>query len=73
MGGAAASLDARHLPIPQARLSGGWSTVFEKVCDVVEERLAAERTVLPGAGHNVQDAPGFNEGLLSFLSAQAVV
>jgi pimeloyl-ACP methyl ester carboxylesterase len=60
-------------PYRKLVVSGGWSTVFEKVCDVVEERLAAERTVLPGAGHNVQDAPGFNEGLLSFLSAQAVV
>ena len=53
---------------PKLVVSGGWSAVFEKVCDVVEERLAAERKVLPGAGHNVQYAPGFNEGLLSFLA-----
>jgi hypothetical protein len=39
------------------------------VCDVVQERLAAERKVLTGAGHNVQNAQGFNEGLLSFLTS----
>jgi pimeloyl-ACP methyl ester carboxylesterase len=49
-------------------VSGGWSPVFETVCDVVEERLGAERRVYDGAGHNVQRAQGFNEGLLSFLS-----
>jgi pimeloyl-ACP methyl ester carboxylesterase len=52
---------------PKLVVSGGWSRVFEKVCDVVEKRLAAERKVLPGAGHNVQAAPGFNEALLRFL------
>jgi pimeloyl-ACP methyl ester carboxylesterase len=53
---------------PKLVVSGGWSPVFEKVCDVVEERLGAERKLLHGAGHNVQRAPGFNEALLSFVS-----
>jgi pimeloyl-ACP methyl ester carboxylesterase len=48
-------------------VSGGWSPVFETVCDVVAERLGAERSVYHGAGHNVQNAPGFNDGLLGFL------
>jgi pimeloyl-ACP methyl ester carboxylesterase len=48
-------------------VSGGWSPVFETVCDVVAERLGAERSVYDGAGHNVQHAPGFNAGLLAFL------
>jgi pimeloyl-ACP methyl ester carboxylesterase len=54
-------------PYPKLVVSGGWSPVFEKVCDVLEKRLAAERTVIRGAGHNVQRAPGFNDALLSFL------
>jgi pimeloyl-ACP methyl ester carboxylesterase len=48
-------------------VSGGWSPVFETVCDVVAERLAAERSIYHGARHNVQNAPGFNAGLLGFL------
>jgi pimeloyl-ACP methyl ester carboxylesterase len=52
---------------PKLVLSGGWSPVFEKVCDLIAERLVAKRKVLPGAGHNVQQVPGFNETLLSFL------
>jgi pimeloyl-ACP methyl ester carboxylesterase len=50
-------------------LSGGWSPVFEKVCDALAERLSAERSVYPGAGHNVQNADGFNAGLLRFLQS----
>jgi pimeloyl-ACP methyl ester carboxylesterase len=48
-------------------VSGGWSPVFETVCDVVAERLDAERSVYHGAGHNVQNAPGLNARLLGFL------
>lgn len=55
---------------PKLVVSGGWSPVFEKVCDVLQERLAAQRRIVPGAGHNVQRAPGFNEALLSFLSVR---
>ena len=28
------------------------------ICDVLEERLGAERAVLPGAGHSIPRAPG---------------
>jgi hypothetical protein len=52
---------------PKLVLSGGWSPVFEKVCDLIAERLVAQRKVFSGAGHNVQQVPGFNETLLSFL------
>jgi hypothetical protein len=44
-------------PYPKLVVSGGWSPVFEKVCDVLEKRLAPERTVIRGAGHDVQRAP----------------
>jgi pimeloyl-ACP methyl ester carboxylesterase len=39
---------------PKLVVSGGHSPAFEAVCDVLEERLGAERAVLPGAGHSVQ-------------------
>jgi pimeloyl-ACP methyl ester carboxylesterase len=55
-------------PFPKLVVSGGHSPAFEAVCDVLEERLGAERAVLPGAGHSVQrlGAP-FNELLASFV------
>ena len=59
-------------PYPKLVISGGWSPIFETVCDVIEERLHAERKVYPGAGHNAQKAPGFNEGLLTFLTGRQV-
>lgn len=54
-------------PFPKLVVSGGHSAAFEAVCDVLEERLDAERAVLPGAGHSVQrlGAP-FNELLATF-------
>jgi len=55
-------------PYPRLVVSGGWSPVFETVCDIVEERLGAERRVYCGAGHNVQKAAEFNDGLLSLLT-----
>ena len=61
--------------IPLARLagisalvfSGGYHPAYEAVCDVLEQALGAERAVLPGAGHGVHRAPGFNERYLTFL------
>ena len=40
---------------------------FDAVCDVLEERLGAERAVLPGAGHSLSRAPGYNDALVSFV------
>ena len=55
-------------PFPKLVVSGGHSNAFEAVCDVLEERLGAERAVLPGAGHSVQRlAHPFNELLASFV------
>jgi pimeloyl-ACP methyl ester carboxylesterase len=55
-------------PFPKLVVSGGHSPAFEAVCDVLEQRLGAERAVLPGAGHSVQrlGAP-LNELLASFV------
>jgi hypothetical protein len=52
---------------PKLVVSGGHNAAFDAVCDVLEERLGAERAVLPGAGHSIPRAPGFNERLLEFL------
>ena len=54
---------------PKLVVSGGWSRAFDAICDVFEEQLGAVRAVLPGAGHNPQAAPGFNERLLEFLTS----
>ena len=54
---------------PKLVVSGAHHPAFDAVCDVLEERLGAERLVLRGAGHSVQRAPGFNDALERFLSA----
>jgi pimeloyl-ACP methyl ester carboxylesterase len=54
-------------PFPKLVISGGHSAAFEAVCDVIQERLSAERAVLPGAGHSLPRAPGYNETLVSFI------
>jgi pimeloyl-ACP methyl ester carboxylesterase len=55
-------------PFPKLVVSGGHSAAFEAVCDVLEERLGAERAELRGAAHNAQQAPGFNELLAAFFA-----
>jgi pimeloyl-ACP methyl ester carboxylesterase len=57
---------------PKLVVSGGHSPAFDAVCDVLEERLGAERAVLPGAGHSVQRlGEPFNELLASFVERAA--
>jgi pimeloyl-ACP methyl ester carboxylesterase len=54
-------------PFPKLVLSGAHNPAFDAVCDVLEERLGAERAVVPGAGHSIPRAPGYNERLIAFL------
>jgi hypothetical protein len=55
-------------PFPKLVVSGGHSAAFEAVCDVLAERLGAERAGLPGAGHSIQRlGEPFNELLASFV------
>lgn len=55
-------------PFPKLVVSGAHSPAFDAVCDVLEERLGAERAVLPGAGHSVQRlGEPFNAALTSFV------
>ena len=55
-------------PFPKLVISGAHHAAFDAICDVLEERLGAERAVLPGAGHSIPRAPGFNERLTEFLT-----
>ena len=54
-------------PFPKLVISGAHHPAFDAVCDVLEERLGAERAVIPGAGHSIPRAPGYAERLLGFL------
>ena len=55
-------------PFPKLVVSGAHDPAFEAVGDVLEERLGAERAVLPGAGHSVQRlGEPFNELLSDFV------
>jgi pimeloyl-ACP methyl ester carboxylesterase len=57
-------------PFPKLVVSGAHHAAFDAVCDVLEERLGAERAVIPGAGHSVpRVGAAFNERLESFLRA----
>ena len=54
-------------PFPKLVLSGAHHAAFDAVCDVLEERLGAERAVLPGAGPSIPRAPGYLDRLTEFL------
>jgi pimeloyl-ACP methyl ester carboxylesterase len=55
-------------PFPKLVVSGAHSEPFDIVCDVLEQRLEAERAVLPGAGHSVQRlGEPFNDVLADFI------
>jgi pimeloyl-ACP methyl ester carboxylesterase len=55
--------------IPCAVFSGGHSPGIERLCDALAARLGAERQTVPGAGHAVQRADGFNARLERFLAS----
>lgn len=57
----------RAAPFPKLVVSGAHHAAFDCICDALERDLDAERVVLPGAGHAVQAAPGFNAALTDFL------
>ncbi|MDQ2911134.1 MAG: alpha/beta hydrolase [Actinomycetota bacterium] len=61
--------DLAAAPFRKLVFSGAHHPAFEAVCDVLEQRLGAERAVLPGAGHGLPRAPGYLERLEAFLSS----
>jgi hypothetical protein len=50
-------------------VSGDHHHGIEVLCDALADRLNARREILPGAGHAVPRAAGFNEILERFLAA----
>jgi pimeloyl-ACP methyl ester carboxylesterase len=52
---------------PTLVVSGAHHPAFDAVCDVIERELEAERAVVPGAGHAIARAPGFNDVLVEFV------
>jgi pimeloyl-ACP methyl ester carboxylesterase len=55
-------------PFPKLVVSGAHHPAFDAVCDVLEQRLGAERAVIAGAGHSVpRTGAPFNERLEDFL------
>lgn len=62
--------ELRRAAFPKLVFSGGHSAAFDAVCDVLVDRLAAERAVIPGAGHSVQrTGEPFNQRLREFVVA----
>ncbi|MDQ2983158.1 MAG: alpha/beta hydrolase [Actinomycetota bacterium] len=54
-------------PFPKLLVSGAHNSALDAVCDVLEQRLPAERAVLRGAGHSLPRAAGYNKRLAAFL------
>jgi pimeloyl-ACP methyl ester carboxylesterase len=54
-------------PFPKLVVSGAHDPAFDAVCDVLEQRLGAERAVLPGAGHSLMRAPGYPQRIAAFV------
>jgi pimeloyl-ACP methyl ester carboxylesterase len=54
-------------PFPKLVISGAHHAAFDAVADVLEQRLGAERAVLPGAGHSLPRAPGYLETIVAFV------
>jgi pimeloyl-ACP methyl ester carboxylesterase len=52
-------------------VSGAHHNGIEMVCDGLAARLNARREIIPGAGHAVPRAPGFNDVLEDFLRESA--
>ena len=54
---------------PKLVVSGSHNAAFDAVCDVLEQRLGAQRAVLPGVGHSIPRlGEPFNALLEAFVS-----
>jgi pimeloyl-ACP methyl ester carboxylesterase len=66
-GEARPDLDAiRQAKVPVLVVSGDHLPAIERVCDRLADALAGERAVIPGRGHAIPRADGFNERLEAF-------
>jgi pimeloyl-ACP methyl ester carboxylesterase len=61
--------DLAAAPFPTLVVTGGHHAMFDAVAEVLEQRLGAQRAVVPGAGHSIPRAPGYNETLVRFLES----
>jgi pimeloyl-ACP methyl ester carboxylesterase len=61
--------DLAQTSFPKLVVTGGHNPVFDAVADVLEQRLGAQRAVVPGAGHSIPRASGYNETLVRFLDS----
>jgi pimeloyl-ACP methyl ester carboxylesterase len=61
--------DLAATSFPKLVVTGGHNPIFDAVADVLEQRLGAQRAVVPGAGHSIPRAPGYNETLVRFLES----
>lgn len=59
----------RAAGVPALVASGGHSVAVDRVSDRVASALGAQREVFRGAGHFVQEAPGFSTRLEAHLEA----
>jgi pimeloyl-ACP methyl ester carboxylesterase len=60
--------DLAAAAFPTLVISGAHGAAFDVVCDVLEQRLSAERAVVAGAGHSVPRlGEPFNEVLADFV------
>lgn len=64
-----ADIPLAPLPYPVLVVTGAHEPAFDAVADVLARELRAEQLVLPGAGHAVQRAPGFNDALEGWIRA----
>jgi pimeloyl-ACP methyl ester carboxylesterase len=61
--------DLAAAPFPKLVISGGHSPAFDTVCDVLAERLGAERRILTGRGHTIPSlGPAYNTCVHEFLA-----
>lgn len=51
----------RDAAFPTVVVSGGHHAAFTAMCEQLAQAVGAEHVVLPGAGHEVQEAPGFSD------------
>ena len=61
--------DLAQTSFPKLVVTGGHNPVFDAVADILERRLGTQRAVVPGAGHSIPRAPGYNETLVRFLES----
>lgn len=43
-------------PFPKLVVSGGWSPLFDTLCDEIARRIKAQRAIVPGNGHAIHRA-----------------